>query len=91
MSVLESVERDLERIAELDASLADSALAALAQQLAKELDSSGNSATSKSMCARALMDALERLQELAPSEKEKDRVDELAEKRDRRRGTAAEA
>lgn len=88
MSVLESVERDLAEIAERDAKLAESGLAALAKQLAREMDEN-NSATSKSMCAKALMEALEKLRELSPAEKADDRVDELAGRRAERRARSA--
>ena len=88
MSVLEAVEGDIAEIAKRDKALADSGLAAMAKQLARELDAN-NSATSKSMCARALMDALEKLRDLAPADDAKDRVDELGARRDKRRSRAA--
>ena len=89
MSVLESVERDLKAIAKRDKALADSALAAAARQLAHELDDPGNSATSKSMCAGRLMEAMDRLRELMPPEEEKDSLDEFARRRAERRGAEA--
>lgn len=89
MSVVEAVERDLALIAERDKGLAESALAASALVLAAELDSAGNSATSKSMCARALREALDRLRELAPAEAEEDKLDELGSRRAARIGGAA--
>lgn len=89
MSVLEATQRDIAEIAKRDKGLAASGLAALAEQLAKELDSSGNSATSKSMCAKALMDALDRLRDLAPAEQAKGRIDELGSRRAKRRASAA--
>lgn len=58
-----------------------SALAASALELAKQLDSSGNSATSKSMCSRSLIETMDRLRELEPEKKEKDRVDAIRERR----------
>jgi hypothetical protein len=67
-SVVGAVRRDLERIGKLDARLAESGLAATALALAREIDKSGNSATSKSMCARALGETMDRLRELAPAE-----------------------
>ena len=88
MSVFEAVEKDLAALRERDASLADSALAATAKVLAQELDSARNSATSKSMCARALHDVMDRLRELTPAAKEADRVDEIAHRRARRVGGA---
>jgi hypothetical protein len=61
--------------------LAQGALAASALALAREIDTPGNSATSKSMCAKALLDTLDRLRELAPSDAGDDRLDELATRR----------
>jgi hypothetical protein len=65
-----------------------SGLAAAALALAREIDDPENSATSKSMCAKALQDILSQLRALAPQKRERDRLDELAEKRTRRRATA---
>ena len=90
VSVLESVERDLAEIAKRDKALAESALAATAKQLACELDAPKNSATSKAMCAGKLIDALDRLRELAPVEDSKGNpVDELGAKREARRAGGA--
>lgn len=84
-SVVEATERDLASLRELDEALADSAFAASALALAYEIEHPFNSATSKSMCARAHREAMTQLRELAPAEKEDDFVDEfsrrLAEKR----------
>lgn len=88
MSVLESVEAELAELAKRDKPLAESAVAATAKQLAQELDAPTNSATSKAMCAKALMDALDRLRELAPAPEKKDELDELFSRRDRRRSRA---
>jgi hypothetical protein len=85
MSVLEAVESDLKALPD---ELAGSALAATARQLAREMDGD-NSATSKSMCAARLMEALDRLRALAPAKKEADRVDELSDRRAKRRASAA--
>ena len=60
------------------------ALAATARALARELDDPGNSATSKSMCARVLADVLGQLRELAPAEVEEDVVDQLRARRESR-------
>lgn len=81
VSVRDAVERDLERLPE---DLAGSALAASALALAQEIDRSGNSATSKSMCAKALQDVLRELRSLAPAEEEHDEIDELEAQRRRR-------
>jgi hypothetical protein len=65
VSVVAAVRRDLARLPE---DLASGALAASALALASEMDDR-NSATSKSMCAKALLDTLNRLRELAPPER----------------------
>jgi uncharacterized tellurite resistance protein B-like protein len=88
--VTQAVDRDLARLAKRSPEVADSALAASARALARELDSQ-TSATSKSMCARALLETLDRLRELAPAEHKVDRLDELATRRTARlaRGAAS--
>lgn len=58
-----------------------SALGAVALALAREVDAAGNSATSKSMCARALVETLDRLRGLVPAEESADGLDELASRR----------
>lgn len=45
--------------------------------MARELDTPGNSATSKSMCAKALLDLTDRVRELMPPEQESDALDDL--------------
>lgn len=80
-SVTAAVRRDLAQIAVRDADLAQSALAASALAMAAELDTSGNSATSKAMCAKALLDTLDRIRELLPPEQEADRLDDLSARR----------
>ena len=67
--------------------LEGSGLAAVAVAMAREIDGE-NSATSKSMCAKALQDILGQLRGLAPPKAERDRIDDLADKRNRRRATA---
>jgi hypothetical protein len=89
MSVAEAVERDLADIRRRDPTLATSALAASALALAAEIDSVGNSATSKSMCARELRDTLDRLRALAPKGEENDDLDDLAARRAKRRAGGA--
>lgn len=78
MPVLDAVQRDLK---DFPAQLAQSALGATAEALATELDDPTNSATSKSMCAKALADVMSQLRALAPPKKEGDRLDDLAERR----------
>jgi hypothetical protein len=79
--VSEAIARDLAGIAQRAPDLADSTLAATARALALELDHPFNSATSKSMCARALMDAMTQLRELTPEEDEQDGLDDLSTRR----------
>ena len=81
LSVVGGVERDLEELAVRDAGLARSGLAAAALALARELDNSKNSATSRAMCSRALVETLDRLWELAPEAEETDRLDDLSSRR----------
>lgn len=76
MSVYEAVEREIEGFGDASPALAASALA-----LAAELDDNGNSATSKSMCARALAETLKELRGLAKPKKERDELDEIRERR----------
>lgn len=86
VSVVDAVRRDL---VSLGGDLGESALAATALALAAELDDPGNSATSKSMCARALNETMERLRALVPEEPA-GKVSKLDELRARRaaRGSA---
>jgi hypothetical protein len=58
-------------------------MAATALALAVELDGP-TSATSKSMCAKALVDVMRELRALAPAEKENDGLDDLAARRRKR-------
>jgi hypothetical protein len=81
MSVVKAVEHDIKALAKLKPELAKSALAASALALAAEIDKPSNSATSKSMCARALLDTLDRLRGLAPDGDQKDKLDELSTRR----------
>jgi hypothetical protein len=82
LSVVEAVNFDLEQLGE---DLSKTSLAASALALAAEMDEPGNSATSKSMCAKALLETMDRLRQLAPPKREKTRRDELADKRATRR------
>jgi hypothetical protein len=84
ISVAATLDRELKEIAKRAPELADSTLAASARAIAAELDTAGNSATSKSMCARALNETLGRLYDLLPAEEKKDRVDELKQRRAKR-------
>lgn len=89
LTVAVAVERDLKALGDED--LAQSGLAASALALARALDDTGNSATSKSMCARSLLDTLDRLRELAPDKKEDDALDELRSRRAARLAGGAKA
>jgi hypothetical protein len=80
MSVFAATERDLAKLPE---DLRDSSLAASALALAKELDS-GTSATSKSMCAKAHLEIMDRLRELAPPAEETDAVNDIEAQRVKR-------
>ena len=91
LDVLEAVARDVAAIRERDEALADSALAAAAAALARELANPYNSATSKSMCAREMREHLDRLRELLPPREEGDEIDELAAAREARRRAAGGA
>lgn len=76
-AVLDGTERDIEDIRSRDAKLAESGLAGTALALAFEIEHPFNSATSKSMCAKALLDTMDRLRELCPPEQKADGIDEL--------------
>jgi len=87
-TVREAVEADLAAIAKSEPALATSGLARLALALASRVDDTENSATSVSMCGRALADVLGQLRELTPPAKEADGIDELTRKREDRRAAA---
>lgn len=80
MSVTEAVERDIDALGE---KAKGSGFAATALALAGALDGD-NSATSKSMCAKALIDVMRELRTLAPPKRQEDKVDEIAKRRQRR-------
>jgi hypothetical protein len=85
MSVEAAVEHDIEL---LGPKAAESALAATALALARGMDGP-NSLTSKSMAAKALIDTMRELRELAPPKQEADGVTDIATRRDARRAAAA--
>lgn len=92
MEVFEAVLRDLDAIRARDEDLADSALAATALALASEIDNEDNSATSKSMCAKALAEIMRELRDLAPPELKEDALVDLNARRSTRRsGVSATA
>lgn len=87
---VDAVERELKRIHEADSSLADSALAALALSLAREMDGPGG-VQAKAACGKTLLDTLDRLRELAPAKRQEDAIDQLAKQRAKRRSRSAKA
>jgi hypothetical protein len=86
--VVAALDRDLVDIRRRAPELADGILVATLYAMARELDDPINSATSKSMCAKALLDGLERLHALLPVEEENDALDDLARRRAARMGSA---
>lgn len=91
MSVFDATERELAELRKRAPDLADSSVAAMALAMAQEIDNAGNSATSKSMCARSLLEAMNQLRDLAPAKQTKDGIDELAAQRAARRSGVAGA
>lgn len=86
VTVFDAVASELEGLG--DPRLAGSALAATALVLAGELDDPDNSATSKSMVARALNETMGRLRELAPPVGEVNPLGDIRARRDRRTADA---
>jgi hypothetical protein len=86
MSVRDAVERELEEFGAAKSVLGETALA-----LAVELDDGANSATSKSMCAKAMVDVLREIRALKPPKPKADSVTDLSERRAKRRRAAAKA
>lgn len=84
MSVVEAVGRELDA---LPGVLAEGALAASALALAEAIDAPG-SATSKAMVAKELRETMAALRALAPPKVERDRIDEVNQKREQRRRSA---
>lgn len=91
LSVTNAVKRDLAEMAKRAPQIASSGLAMTAVILGRQLDDD-KSATSKSMCAKALVDVMDRLGELCPPVQKADRLDDLASRRKTRlEGRAAPA
>lgn len=88
--VSDAIARDLEELRQRDSVLAESALAASARVMARELDHPYNSANAKSLCQARLADTMRELRALAPPEEAKDGIDQLAERRAQRRDGVAE-
>lgn len=89
VTVVESLEAELREIGKRDDRLSGGPLAATAFALARELDDPGTSATARAACAKALVDVLDRLRELAPEEVAGDTLDELTSRREKRRARVA--
>lgn len=88
--VIDAVVQELAAIRKEKPEVADSAIAATALRMAYELDNPYTSATAKSMCAKALHQAMDHLTEEAPpGETKKGRLDELREEREEKRRAAA--
>jgi hypothetical protein len=87
MTVESAVEHDIKF---LGPKAAESALAATALALARELDGE-NSATSKSMCAKALIDTMRELRAVSPPKMEADGLDDLTARREARRSASTAA
>lgn len=81
---LTNVDRVRADVEELGGGLERSALAGAALTLAADLDNRKNSATSHAMCAKALIDVMAQLRELAPPKKRGDDIDRLKSKLPRR-------
>lgn len=84
MTVVEAVEAELEKFG-----VTASALGAMALSLARELDVPGNSATSKSMCAKALVDVLREIRALAPPPELEDEIERARQRRSTRLARAS--
>lgn len=87
-AVVAAVRRDLARMEALLPGLATSARAETALALAKAMDSD-SSATSKSMCAKALDDILTKLEEISAKAPAADKLDEIGARRQQRRSRAS--
>lgn len=82
MKVASSVRALLKR---LPGELSNGPEAATALALAAELDAPGNSATSKANCAKELRETLAALRAMAPAERKGSQLDDLAQRRQRRK------
>ena len=87
----DAVGRELVELGRRDPVLADGALANTARSLAETIDDPGTSATARAACAKALVDVLDRIRELAPEQVAGDALDDLGARREKRRARAAGA
>jgi hypothetical protein len=86
MSVVEAVQRDIEK---LGPEVAETGLAATALVLARRLDDPRTSSTSVSMCSKSLIDTMEKLHAAAPPKEVRDGITDIAAARAERRRRAA--
>jgi hypothetical protein len=91
VSVVAALEVEFAELAGRAPGLSAGALAAACFELGRQLDDPGNSATSKSMCAKSLQDILGQLRALAPPVLSSDGLDDIQAQRAKRRGVAARA
>lgn len=83
--VRDAVEALIVRLGKLDKTVPFSPEAALALALAERIDDQANSATSVSMNAGRMLDAVAALRALAPDEVKESPLDEIRARRDRRK------
>lgn len=79
----EAIEAELAELRKREPALADGVLASSALEMARGLDSTASLAQ-KTLAAKELREIMDRLRELAPAEKAKDRVDDLRDRRAKR-------
>ena len=91
LTAVAAVKEELKRLASRDKELSKSSLAATALALARELDDKGNSATSRAMCAKAMLEVQNRLRELAPEPPKESKLDDLSARRAARRSAGSPA
>jgi hypothetical protein len=86
--VEDAVRAEIKAMDGLRSGTSSSGLASAALALARELDADGNSATSKSNCARTLAEIFDRLYASLPEPETNDGLDELNERRAKRRASS---
>jgi hypothetical protein len=80
MSVLDSLNAELDRLSKRAPDLASGPVAAIAREMATQLDGSGGP-TAKANAAKALMDCLALIEARAPAEQQEDRADRIRKRR----------
>jgi hypothetical protein len=89
-TVAKAVQRDLDTIAETAPQIANGALAMTALSLAASIDDPDTSPTARSMCARALVDVISKLNDQVPEvAAADDPIDALASRRAKRKAASA--